>query len=73
MKLNIVKTLRSNGKIARVNGNTWRITSVSLIGRILADVECVAGFHKGERLNLVRGRCATVKAIRNLIELGLLS
>jgi len=63
-----------NNKIARIEGNIYRLTSATLGNRVLLSAECVMGKEKGKTLwNLNGSREPRANQIRNLIKLGLVS
>ena len=68
---NNVKILNANGKTVRYGGTIWKIRSFSINGNLLADAEPFKGSVNGSgRVGLF---CHEGKAIRNLIEAGLVS
>lgn len=66
--------MNANNKIARVNGNSYRIISANLWGKTLLSAECTFGPNKGQTINnLNSDRTKVGRAIKNAIKLGLLS
>ena len=61
------KLLSANGKHVRLAGVQYRIISVRLGKRILADAED----HHGNRINMVMTRSPLGRTLRELVEKGL--
>lgn len=62
------KLIAANGKHIRLNGVVYRIISMKLGSRVLADADPI---NKGERINLVKTRSSLGMELRNLVDLGL--
>ena len=62
------KILKANGRNVRLQGNIYRIISMRLGTRVLADAENI---RTGERINLMKSRSPLCMSIRNLVNLNL--
>lgn len=62
------KILNANGRNIRISGVIYRIISLRLGSRVLADAENIK---TGERVNLMKSRSPLCMNIRKLIGLGL--
>jgi hypothetical protein len=64
------KLLKANGKIVRHEGISYRVIAQTLGPWVLAQAEQIG---TNNRLNLVKGRSALVRELRDSIEKGLVS
>jgi hypothetical protein len=63
-----------NNKVARFNGNSYRLIAVNLWGKTLLSAECTFGPNKGQTINnLNADRTKAGHAIKQAVKLGLLS
>ncbi len=66
--------MNANNKIARINGNSYRIISATLWGKTLLSAECTFGPNKGHTINnLNADRTKVGRGLKTAIKLGLLS
>jgi hypothetical protein len=62
------KLIKANGKLIRYHGVVYRVLAFKLGNRVLADADPI---NSSDRINLVKTRSETGKALRNLVDLGL--
>ena len=66
--------MNANNKIARFNGNAYRIIAANLWGKQLLSAECTSGPSRGHTINnLNADRTKVGRGLKNAIKLGLLS